>query len=136
MSATPDVHGVWQRNVSHRRHDEEDLQRDVVQFLRWALPDDAVAYHVPNGGPRHTKVAQRLVGQGLRAGIPDIAIVWCGRALFIELKTRTGVLSASQKQMHKKLTYCGAAVMVCRSQGDVEAGLRECGVPLRASVMA
>ena len=43
-----------------RGHEEEALQRDVVEFLRWALPFDAVYFAVPNGGKRHTKAAARL----------------------------------------------------------------------------
>ena len=131
--------GAWTLRVPEpapRRHEEDDLHRSVVQFLRIALPDDAVFYHVPNGGQRHNKAAARLVGLGVRAGVPDLAIVHHGRALFIELKTRTGRLSAAQKQMMQKLIHCGAEVMACRSVRDVEAALRECGVHLRATVMA
>jgi hypothetical protein len=37
--------------------------------------------------------------------------------------------------MANKLNYCGANVMLCRSVDDVEAMLRECCIPLRASVL-
>ena len=117
-----------------RGHEEEALQRDVVEFLRWALPFDAVYFAVPNGGKRHIKIAQRLVPQGVRAGVPDLCIVHAGRALFVELKTPTGALSASQRQMHARLHVAGAAVHVCRSVPQVEAVLRELGVPLQARV--
>jgi hypothetical protein len=122
-----------------RGHPEDDLQRSVVQFLRVALPDDAIAYAVPNGGQRHSKAAARLVGLGVRAGIPDLAIVWRGHAIFVELKAagrtgRTGgSLSAVQRQMIDKLHVCGADVVVCKTLECVEGSLREMGVPLRAS---
>jgi len=121
-----------ERPVVARRHDEDDLQRDVVKFLRLALPDDATFYHPANGGLRSRKVAQRLSGMGVVPGVPDLAIVHRGRALFIELKSRRGVVSADQREMHRRLIYCGAAVCLCRSLGEVEAALLEACVPLKA----
>lgn len=122
-----------ERPKVERRHDEDDLQRQVVTFFRWALPDDAVYFAVPNGGKRHAKGAARMVGLGLRAGIPDLCVIWRGQAYFVELKAAKGVLSEHQRQMHKKLIYCGAPVVVCRSLECVEESLREFGVPLRGS---
>ena len=117
-----------------RNNAEEVLHRGVVRYLQWALPADATFYHVPNGGLRSKTAAARLVPLGTRAGIPDLAIVWKGRALFIELKAAKGALSAHQRQMIDKLIYCGAEVMCCRSLDGVECALRELGVPLRARV--
>src|SRR5262245_24212042 len=117
--------------IAPRRHDEDDLQRAVVEYLRWCLPDDATYFAVPNGGQRHAKAAARLVGLGLRAGVPDLEIIHRGTPLFIELKTARGLLSEVQRQMHRKLAYCGAQTFVCRSLDCVEESLREMGVPLR-----
>ena len=119
-----------------RRNDEEKLQRDVVQFLRLAAPFDLFWFAVPNGGLRHRRVASKLVGQGLRAGVPDICCVHAGRTILIELKTPRGALSAVQKQVHAKLHVAGAAVFVCRSVPQVEACLRALDVPLQARVAA
>lgn len=119
-----------------RRNDEEKLQRDVVQFLRLAAPFDLFWFAVPNGGLRHRKVASKLVGQGLRAGVPDICCVHAGRAILIELKTPRGALSAMQKQVHAKLHCAGAVVLVCRSVEGVQNSLMELGVPLQARVAA
>lgn len=117
-----------------RRHDEDATQRAVIQYLDWALPADGIAFAIPNGGKRHPREAARLKGLGVKAGISDICVVFRGRAFFIELKTPRGVLSEAQRNMMRKLNYCDAPVMVCRSVADVEAGLRECCVPLRGSV--
>jgi hypothetical protein len=115
-----------------RAHEEDDLQRSAVQYLRFALPADAEYFHIPNGGQRHKRAAARLVGLGVRAGMPDLGLVWRGRALFIELKTRTGTASPTQLQMHRKLAYCGVPVTVSRSVPEIEAWLRLQGMPLRA----
>lgn len=119
-----------------RRHDEDDLQRAVVKFLRWSLPDNATFFHIPNGGQRHKRAAARLVGLGVRAGMPDLAIIADGRPLFIELKADAGRVSPAQMQMAMKLIYCGAEVLVCRSVEDVEHALSEAGVCLRGRVAA
>lgn len=122
--------------AAKRRHDEDDLQRAVMQFLAVALPADGVAYAVPNGGMRSAREAARMKGLGVRAGIPDIAIVCRGKAAFIELKAPRGVQSQTQRNMANKLIYCGAAVCLCRSVDDVERSLREACIPLRGRVSA
>jgi hypothetical protein len=119
-----------------RRHEEESTHRAVWRYLQLALPPDAVAYHPANGGKRHRKAAAKMSGLGVVAGVPDLAIVWRGRALFIELKAAKGVVSAEQKQMHRRLIFAGAEVMLARSVGQVEEALREIGVPLRAGAVA
>jgi hypothetical protein len=117
-----------------RRHDEETLHRAVWRYLQWALPADACAYHPANGGKRHPKAAARMAGLGVVPGVPDLAIVWQGRAIYIELKAGKGTLSDAQRGMHRKLVYCGAEVITCRSLECVETSLRELGVPLQATV--
>jgi hypothetical protein len=131
--------GQWALRVpdpAPRRHDEDDLLHAAMQYLRIALPHDAIAHHSPGEGKR-TKAAQALLSRsGYCKGWPDIEIVWRGRIYFIELKAARGVLSASQRETHRRLIYCGAEVMLCRSVEGVEAALREACVPLRASVSA
>jgi hypothetical protein len=131
--------GAWVQRVSEpaaRRHDEFETQKALAQFLRIALPHDATFFSVPNGGLRHSKVAAKLTATGLKAGVPDLLVIWRGRALFIEVKTATGRMSMAQRQMTTKLIHCGAEVMLVRSVEDVERMLREIGMPLRASVSA
>lgn len=131
--------GAWVRQVSEpapRRHDEDELQHAVCLFLAVALPSDATYFAVPNGGKRHAREAARMKGLGLRAGVPDLIVIHRGRALFLELKTKRGVMSAAQKAMQQLLIYSGATVVVCRRVDDVERALRDAGLPLRATVMA
>ena len=108
----------------------------MVEYLRWSLPLEAVFYSIPNEGKRGRKTVAQLIGTGLRAGMPDLAVVHCGRSIFIELKTPRGALSPSQRQMHARLHMAGAAVHVCRSVPQVEACLRALDVPLQARVAA
>jgi hypothetical protein len=124
--------------LPRRRHLEADLQRSIHQYLLWALPPDAVHFAVPNGLMRSKKAAARAQGEGVAAGVPDIAIVWRQQPhpIFIELKAPKGVMSEAQRGMARKLRYCGADVLLCRSVEGVECALRELGVPLRATVAA
>jgi hypothetical protein len=131
--------GAWVQRVAEpaaRRHHEDDLQRQVCQFLDVALHPYATYFAVPNGGKRHAREAARMKGLGLRAGVPDIVVISNGYAIFIELKSKRGVMSAAQKEMQRLLEYCACPVLLCRTVADVEEKLGHCGVDLRASVSA
>jgi hypothetical protein len=118
-----------------RRHEEDDLQAQVVEYLRWALPD-AVVHHSPGEGKR-TKAAQaKLKRSGYCTGWPDLEIAWRSRTYFIELKAARGTLSPAQRETHRRLIYAGFDVMLCKSLPQVEASLRECGVHVRGTVAA
>ena len=104
---------------------ERALQAQVFTFLRLALPPDAVAFSVPNGDGGKTTMP------GTLSGVPDLCVIYRGRAIFIELKTPTGRVSEHQAEVHTRLTAAGAVVAVCRSLEDVEGFLGQI-VPLRA----
>jgi len=131
--------GAWVQRVPEpapRRHDEKRLQYAVMLFLAAALPHDAIAHHSPGEGKRTKSAQATLIRSGYCKGWPDIEIVWQGRVFFIELKAAKGVLSAAQRETHRRLVYSGAEVVVCRGVEGVERALRDAGMPLRASVMA
>lgn len=119
-----------------RSEPEWHLQKQVCDFLKWSLPDNAVYFAVPNGGLRHSRAAAKLVATGVRAGIPDLCVIYAGRPIFFEFKSIRGVLSEHQRQMQRKLEYAGAAVFMCRSIETVIDTLKLLGVPLRAKVAA
>ena len=119
-----------------RRHLEGDLQRAVHQYLTVALPPDAVHFAIPNGLMRSKTAAARARGEAVRAGIPDLCVIFRGRAAFIELKTPRGVQSQAQRDMANKLIYAGAAVCLCKSVQEVERSLLEACIPLRGQVAA
>ena len=92
---------------------EKDLQEAVFEFFAVALPQDCVAFCVPNGDGRMTRAP------GALAGIPDICLIYKGRPIFIELKSKRGAVKVHQRFMHDRLTLPGAVVMVCRSLDEV-----------------
>ena len=71
----------------------------------------------------------KLKRMGLKAGIPDLCIIYNGRAFFIELKTPKGVLSQVQKERQVELAGAGAHIDVCRSVDDVRETLKYFLIP-------
>jgi len=70
---------------------------------------------MPSGGHRRQAVAAKLKADGHQAGWPDLQFVFRGEVYFLELKTRKGTLSPSQRQVHAALLAQGARVDVARS---------------------
>ena len=108
---------------------ERALQAAVFDFLRVALPSDAVCFCIPNGDGKVT------TAPGTLSGVPDLCIIWKGRPIFIELKTAKGAVRASQKWVHDKLTLSGAVVVTLRSVEGVAEFLGSI-IPLRARLAA
>lgn len=69
--------------------------------------------------------------RGMRAGIPDILIWFCGRAVAIELKSRRGLCTRTQRETRLALNNAGVAWFVCRSAIAAMAALYDLGVPFR-----
>jgi hypothetical protein len=134
MSGAVVTSSLLPERAPRRRHEEDDLQAQVAEFLAVALPQGAVPHHSPGEGLRSKRAQGHLVRSGFCKGWPDFEIIWRGRVYFIELKSGRGVVSKAQRETHRRLTYAEAPVMLCRSVPEVEAALRECGVPLRGSV--
>lgn len=113
---------------------EAEIHKEIVNFLKIALPAGSVFHHSPNEG-RH-KVQYRMAQKrlGMRAGWPDIEIFvdptwWRGTApwapIFLEIKTAKGRLSDNQKQMIGQLTNAGCYVAVVRSVTDARLALSQ-----------
>lgn len=116
-----------------RKRPEQDLQVAVMQYIRVVAPE-AEAIHIPNGGYRRKHEAAILKGMGVKAGVPDILVMWAsGNAAFIELKspTRRNDVSAAQDRFLERLSLLGIPNAVCCSLDDVAKNLKAWGVPMR-----
>ena len=90
---------------------EADIHVAVVEHLRLRARADIAWHHVGNGELRDPGTAAKLARMGVRAGVPDIALVIAGRAHFLELKRdHGGRLSPEQIAMHTELRAAGAVV--------------------------
>jgi len=90
------------------RHDEDDLQEDVIKFMRASLPEDIVFFAVPNGGRRNPREGARLKRQGVLAGVADLIVLFPrGDVLFIELKVGRNSQQATQKTFEQRVNGLG-----------------------------
>src|SRR4029077_2490015 len=53
--------------------------------------------------------------RGVRSGLPDVLILYRGKLIFIELKSRRGVASKVQKQIRLEILPAGASWWMARS---------------------
>jgi hypothetical protein len=93
-----------------RRQPETQLQRSLVEHLRWCSRSDVWFTHIPNGGWRSKIEAAIFKSLGVQAGAPDLLVIRAGYALFIECKAPGRELSPSQVECHEALRRAGAAV--------------------------
>ena len=121
---------------------ETAIQINMVDMLsRLAQQYNFFFFSVPNEGAMEVaglmaKVKLALVSaitailkkMGMTPGIPDLVIVWQGRAFFIEVKTPTGSLTGSQPKVHARLRACGCPVAVCKSVKELLEQLEEWGI--------
>ena len=76
---------------------EDTLQIQCVRYFDGLLLKNAFLHHSPNGGARNPKEGAKFKRMGVRAGYPDLTLLFNGKTVFIELKTEKGYLSFYQK---------------------------------------
>jgi hypothetical protein len=92
-------------------------------------------FHPPNGaylgGSSRGRAGAQMKSQGLKPGVPDIVILTPaptnGKPCFIELKTKTGRLTAAQDKWRLALIDLGYNWALCRGIDDVISILDEWG---------
>jgi hypothetical protein len=94
------------------------------------LPATVWYTHFPAGGGGKRRGAI-LKGAGLKAGVPDILIIYRGMAYWIELKAPKGVISKVQDNTIAALFYVGSKVYLARNIDDVANALTQWGIPAR-----
>lgn len=116
---------------------ESDIQRDCATYLGLS---GLLWFHPPNGaylggGKQRIIRGQQLKAQGMSSGVPDICIMTPasnGLPSFVELKTKRGSLSPSQKEWRDNLQACGYNWGLARSLENMIGLLRDWGYPLRS----
>ena len=126
------------RAKDFRPHQSEDsIQMLCVSWFRIAHPELArLLHHSANEGKRTTRIVHthagtrvvcsggaRLKAMGMQTGFPDLFLAVPRRGmhgLFIEMKSETGRLEPSQREMLALLSEQGYATAVCRSLDDFQ----------------
>lgn len=120
---------------------EPVLHKQIADVLRWELgPPGRVSRHgVTWWSVDMSNFADVAPGlrtrRGAVAGVPDLMLVYRGRAYFIELKARDGVLSPAQCVVATTLTLCGCPWGVARDVDEVIDLLDAWGIPREHRLM-
>ena len=69
--------------------------------------------------------------RGVRSGLADVLVIYRGRPIFVELKSRAGVATKSQKQVRVELLPAGAVWWMARSARAALMALHLSGVVFR-----
>ena len=77
---------------------EYQLQIKLINHLKSRNLSKLRFFHIPNQGIRSVRYKMLLSNMGMKAGCPDLILEFKnGKIVYIELKTKTGTLSRSQK---------------------------------------
>jgi VRR-NUC domain len=106
--------------MNRRNQPEAQLQRSLVDHLRWAARGDAWFCHLANGGARTAIEGAVFKSLGVRPGAPDLLIVRAGQALCIECKAPGRKLSPAQVECYDALRRAGATV---KTADNIDAAL-------------
>lgn len=85
-------------------------------------PELELLHHIPNGGKRDKKTAEKLKAEGVKAGVPDICLPVARKGynnLYIELKRIGGKVSKEQEAWIDKLNRAGNKAVI--KEGWIEA---------------
>jgi len=109
-----------------RNRPEQAIQRAAVQYLRiMENLGELTFFHVPNGGRRSRAEARIFKGLGVRAGVPDLVVLFPGgRCAFIEIKSNKGRLSTSQKAFKNTAESMAFPFLEARGVDEVERFVR------------
>lgn len=120
--------------MTQKRIDRESpIQRAIVKYLEAQFPE-WIVHHCKMEINKRGKNIQIEIAQakakGSKAGFPDLLLLpWAHIGpLFLEVKAEGNYASASQKEMHARLTELGYRVAVVRSIDDVNERLAAWGV--------
>jgi hypothetical protein len=108
---------------------ELQVQRAILNYITKAHPA-AMAWHVPNGMGGNTD-AQRLrrFREGVRAGVPDLTILFPQRiAVFVEVKKPGGGVSDAQAERILRMRRMGFTAGVAASLDEAMDLFRQAGV--------
>ena len=116
----------------HYRREEWATQTTLARLLTRYLDPRAVFWTSLENKPSSRLNGLLQKRRGVRSGLPDTMVVYRRRAVFVELKSKAGVASKSQKQVRAELVAAGARWWMARSVRAALTALHRSGVPFRA----
>ena len=117
--------------MAHREEWQEQVKFSLL-LDKWLDPactfwtaTDPVAPSVASGAMRKKR--------GVKPGVPDVLVWYRGKSITIELKSRHGQCSRSQRLAREALLRAGAQWWVCRSAQAAMWALHQSGVTFRTA---
>ena len=114
---------------------EHALQKSIAHMLVLEIaPAGKVSRHgVVWWSVDHANYAGEVpgvrIGRGIVAGLPDLFILWLGRAFFIELKSADGIMSDPQRAVIPAILEAGGRAAVITTTDQMLACLDGWGIP-------
>ncbi len=96
----------WSRRSSAAT--EEAEQEKLAVLLSRHLNPETTWWTSLECKPRDRLSGASQRRRGVRSGIPDVMVVFRGRLIFIELKSRSGIASKAQREVRTELLKAGA----------------------------
>ena len=107
---------------------EEQIQRAVVSHLKARSMPGVFFFHPANGGRRTKAEAGIFKALGVRAGVPDLIVVYRAQIFGLELKADSGRLTPIQRQALNDMEVAGARTAVAHSLDEALVTLECWGV--------
>lgn len=73
---------------------------------------------------------------GMKAGIPDLCVLYGGKSVWLELKAPKKYCTAEQRSVHAQIKLAGCDVFVVHSLVEAQMALELCGIPVTSTVMS
>ena len=119
--------------------EEDFLQSECVRWFSYQYPKlKKLLFHVPNGGKRQSKInkqgkryspeAKKMKLMGVVPGVSDLILLVSRKgygSLCLEMKTKSGDQSPSQKEWMKETTAAGNKYALCRSFDEFEKTIKD-----------
>lgn len=100
-----------------------------MDYLAIAGRRELFWFAIPNQSNRHIQNAAKMKAEGVRSGVPDLC--FClpdGRVAWLEMKTKVGRLSDTQKAFRDRVQSLGHLWAMARSVDDAIPHLTKWGV--------
>jgi hypothetical protein len=109
---------------------EIERQTTFLSMLRITAPS-VMAWAVPNGHNRGLKDRAKAKKEGLKAGVPDLTLVWNHGVAFFEFKDGKGKPDANQVDLLNYLQDAGHRCAIVRTPEFALQMLAHWGAPVR-----
>jgi len=116
-----------------RREEWQEQVKLSLLLDKWLDPTCTLWTATDPVAPSATSGAMRKK-RGVKPGVPDVLVWYRGKSITIELKSRRGQCSRSQRLVREALLRAGARWWVCCSAHAAMWALRKSGVPFRTIV--